>query len=117
MYHFIKLKHCYQYRQNILLSNINNQTIGLNSSAFKFYSCRVYYSFHPKLLDTFNKSFSPKLDDLFFIYPDLDLSLEIELNKWKEILPFSQDSKILADSDILGQILWVQAHSKEPTKA
>jgi hypothetical protein len=31
------------------------------------------YSLCPKLVDTFNKNLYPKLDDLFLIYPNLDL--------------------------------------------
>jgi hypothetical protein len=31
------------------------------------------YSLRPKLLDTFNKSLCPKFNDLFLIYPNLDI--------------------------------------------
>jgi hypothetical protein len=34
------------------------------------------YSLHSKLLETFNKSLCPKLDDLFLIYQNLDIFLE-----------------------------------------
>jgi hypothetical protein len=44
----------------------------------------IYYSLHPKLLDTFNKSLCSKLDDLFLSYPNLDffgnLTVQMERN-------------------------------------
>jgi hypothetical protein len=54
--------------------------IGLKFYGFHIYGlddiksilCSMYYSLRPILLETFNKSLCPKLDDLFISYPNLD---------------------------------------------
>jgi hypothetical protein len=57
------------------------------------YGC-ANYSLRPKLLDTFNKSYnSPKLDDLFLIYPNLNPFFGNLAVHMKNTLPISLDSK------------------------